>query len=115
MTCGLHGKLDTAITAVKEALTAALDGDFTDKDLEDILSAYNTLKSVNKGLGYHHTGITFTPDSTLGDALTFNDDINIDTTNASYSVGAAESVTFDPTLSYGNDVITFGDDINNDS
>ena len=41
MTCGLHGKLDTAITAVKEALTAALDGDFKEKDLEDILAAYN--------------------------------------------------------------------------
>ena len=111
MTCGLHGKLDTAITAVKEALTEALDGDFTDKDLEDILSAYNTLKSVNKGLEHHDTGITFTPDSTLEDAITFNDDINIDTSNATYAAGP---VNFD-LASYGNDVITFGDDINNDS
>ena len=112
MTCGLHGKLDTAVAAVKDVLTAALDGDHTEETLEEILSAYTTLKSVNKRLGHNGTGITFTPDSTLGDSLTFNDDINIDTSNATYAAGP---VNFDTNLSYGNDVITFGDDINNDS
>ncbi len=112
MTCGLHGKLDTAVTAVKEALTVALDGDFEEKDLEDILAAYTNLKSVSKRVG--HPGITFTPDPTLGDSLTFTDDIKIDTS----AVGAAEPVTFGAGYDYlgggGQDVITFGDDIHND-
>tara|TARA_B100000287_G_scaffold279153_1_gene263054 strand:+ start:427 stop:765 length:339 start_codon:yes stop_codon:yes gene_type:complete len=111
MTCGLHGKLDTAVAAVKEALTTALDGDFAEKDLEDILAAYTNLKSVSKRVG--HPGITFTPDTTLADSISFNDDIKIDTT----SYGAAEPVTFGAGYDYlggGQDVITFGDDIHND-
>ena len=113
MTCGLHGKLDAAVTAVKTALTTALDADIAEKDLEDILAAYTNLKSVagrqpstfNTG-----TGITFVPDSTLGDSLEFNDNINIDTNLA------AETVTFgtDYLGGAGQDVISFGDDIHND-
>ena len=38
MTCGLHTKLDAAVTAVKTALTTALDADIAEKDLEDILA-----------------------------------------------------------------------------
>ena len=110
MTCGLHGKLDTAVAAVKTALTTALDADIAEKDLEDILAAYTNLKSVAKRVP---TGITFVPDTTLGDALTFNDNINIDT---SEYVGAAETVTFggDYVAGLGQDVITFGDDIDKD-
>jgi hypothetical protein len=107
MTCGLHGKLDTAVAAVKDVLTTALDGDHTEETLEEILSAFNTLKSVNKRLGHQGTGITFTPDSTLGDALTFNDDIDIDTTYAAGPVNIMGGM--------GSDVITFGDDIHNDN
>ena len=111
MTCGLHGKLDAAVTAVKTALTTALDADIAEKDLEDILAAYTSLKSVAKRVP---TGITFVPDTTLGDAITFNDDININTDDL---VGAAETVTFgtDYVAGLGNDVITFSDDLNNDS
>ena len=114
MTCGLHGKLDTAVSAVKDVLTAALDGDHTEETLEESLSAYTTLKSVNKRLGHNGTGITFTPDSTLGDALTFTDDINIDTSNATYAAGP---VTLGGGImgGMGSDVITFGDDIHNDN
>ena len=110
MTCGLHGKLDTAVAAVKTALTTALDADIAEKDLEDILAAYTNLKSVAKRVP---TGITFVPDTTLGDNITFNDDINIDT---SEYVGAAETVTFggDYVAGLGQDVITFGDDIDKD-
>ena len=110
MTCGLHGKLDAAVTAVKTALTTALDADIAEKDLEDILAAYTNLKSVAKRVP---TGITFVPDTTLGDNITFNDDINIDT---SEYVGAAETVTFggDYVAGLGQDVITFGDDIDKD-
>ena len=109
MTCGLHGKLDAAVTAVKEALAASLEADVSDKDLDNLICAYKGLKSVAKA--NVTTVIEFVPDTTLGDALTFNDDINIDTSNATYAAGP---VNFD-LASYGNDVITFGDDINNDS
>jgi len=110
MTCGLHGKLDAAVTAVKTALTTALDADIAEKDLEDILAAYTNLKSVAKRVP---NGITFVPDTTLGDNITFNDNINIDT---SEYVGAAETVTFggDYVAGLGQDVITFGDDIDKD-
>ena len=112
MTCGLHGKLETAITAAKEALTAALDGDFEENVLEDILAAYSNLKSVGGRVKHTDTGITFVPDTTLGDALTFNDDIHIDTSD----IGAAGTVTFgaDYGAGLGSDVITFPDDMNND-
>ena len=111
MTCGLHGKLDAAITAVKEALTASLEADVSDKDLDNLLCAYKGLKSVARA--NVTTGIEFVPDTTLGDALTFNDDINIDTSD----IGAAGVVTFggDYVAGLGSDVITFPDDMNNDS
>ena len=110
MTCGLHGKLDTAVAAVKTALTTALDADIAEKDLEDILAAYTNLKSVAKRVP---TGITFVPDTTLGDTLQFDSDINIETSDY---VGAAETVTFggDHIAGLGSDVITFGDDIDKD-
>ena len=111
MTCGLHTNLDAALTAVKAALTSALDSEaVTDKDIDNLVCAYKGLKSVSKRLP---TGITFVPDTTLGDSLSFNDDINIDTTN----FGAAETVTFgaDYAAGLGSDVITFGDDLNNDT
>ena len=63
MTCGLHGKLDTAVSAVKDVLTAALDGDHTEETLEEILSAYTTLKSVNKRLGHNGTCLLYTSPS----------------------------------------------------
>ena len=96
MTCGLHGKLDTAVAAVKTALTTALDADIAEKDLEDILAAYTNLKSVAKRV-----------------PLQFDSDINIDTSDY---VGAAETVTFggDYVAGLGSDVITFADDIDKD-
>ena len=108
MTCGLHTNLDAAVAAVKTALTSALDADIAEKDLEDILAAYTNLKSVAKRVP---TGITFVPDTTLGDTLQFDSDINIDTTNL-----AAETVTFggEYVAGLGQDVITFGDDIDKD-
>ena len=110
MTCGLHGKLDAAVTAVKEALVASLEADVTDKDLDNLLCAYKGLKSVKKS--NVTTGIEFVPDATLGDALSFNDDIKIDTSD----IGAAGTVTFggDYVAGLGSDVITFGDDIDKD-
>tara|TARA_B100000029_G_scaffold435354_1_gene449294 strand:- start:43 stop:399 length:357 start_codon:yes stop_codon:yes gene_type:complete len=108
MTCGLHGKLDAAVAAVKEALTVALDGDFAEKDLEDILAAYTNLKSVSKRT-QHEPQITFTPDPTLGGAVEFNDNISINTDD----FGAAEPVTIGSGIlgGAGSDVITFGNDI----
>ena len=110
MTCGLHGKLDAAVTAVKEALAASLEADVSDKDLDNLICAYKGLKSVAKA--NVTTGISFVPDTTLGDALTFNDDIKIDTSD----IGAAGTVTFgaDYAVGLGSDVITFPDDMNND-
>ena len=110
MTCGLHGKLDAAVTAVKEALTAAIEADVSENDLDNLVCAYKGLKSVAKA--NVTTGITFVPDTTLGDALTFNDDIHIDTSD----IGAAGTVTFgaDYGAGLGSDVITFPDDMNND-
>ena len=110
MTCGLHGKLDAAVTAVKEALTVALDGDFAEKDLEDILAAYTNLKSVAKRNVHDEPQITFTPDPTLGGAVEFNDNITINTDDL---VGAAETVSIGGGLpgGLGSDVITFGNDI----
>ena len=109
MTCGLHGKLDTAITAVKEALTAAIEADVSEKELDNLVCAYKGLKSVRKT--NVTTGIEFVPDTTLGDTLTFNDDINIDT--SAYTDG---TVTFgaDYVAGLGSDVITFPDDIDKD-
>ena len=110
MTCGLHGKLDTAVAAVKTALTTALDADIAEKDLDNLVCAYKGLKSVAKA--NVTTGISFVPDTTLGDALTFNDDIHIDTSD----IGAAGTVTFgaDYAVGLGSDVITFPDDLNQD-
>ena len=88
MTCGLHGKLDAAVTAVKEALAASLEADVSDKDLDNLICAYKGLTSVAKA--NVTTGISFVPDTTLGDALTFNDDIKIDTSD----IGAAGTVPF---------------------
>ena len=111
MACSLHGKLDAAVTAVKEALTAAIEADVSENDLDNLVCAYKGLKSVAKA--NVTTGITFVPDTTLGDALTFNDDIKIDTSD----IGAAGVVTFgeDYVAGLGSDVITFGDDIDKDS
>tara|TARA_B100000427_G_C15337349_1_gene519568 strand:+ start:381 stop:722 length:342 start_codon:yes stop_codon:yes gene_type:complete len=113
MTCGLHGKLDAAITAVKEALTASLEADVSDKDLDNLLCAYKGLKSVAKNNVTGDTGITFVPDTTLGDSLTFNDDIHIDTSDLT----SAGTVTFgsDYVAGLGSDVITFPDDIDKDA
>ena len=113
MTCGLHGKLDTAVAAVKTALTTALDADIAEKDLEDILAAYTNLKSVAKRVP---TGITFVPDTTLGDTLQFDSDINIDTSDYVGAAGTVDTVTFggDYVAGLGSDVITFGDDIDKD-
>ena len=110
MTCGLHSKLDAAVVAVREALTAAIEADVSEKDLDNLVCAYKGLKSVAKA--NVTTGISFVPDTTLGDALTFNDDIQIDTSD----IGAAGTVTFgaDYGAGLGSDVITFPDDMNND-
>ena len=110
MTCGLHGKLDAAVTAVKEALTVALDGDFAEKDLEDILAAYTNLKSVAKRNVHDEPQITFTPDPTLGGAVEFNENITINTDDL---VGAADTVHIGSGIvgGIGSDVITFGNDI----
>ena len=109
MTCGLHRTLEAAITSVKVVLNEALEADVSDKDLDNLLCAYKGLRSVAKA--NVTTGITFVPDTTLGDAITFNDDIQIDTSDV-----AAETVTFgaDYVAGLGSDVITFGDDINKD-
>ena len=48
MTCGLHGKLDAAVTAVKEALTAALEADVSDNDLDNLVCAYKDLSLLPK-------------------------------------------------------------------
>ena len=110
MTCGLHSKLDAAVVAVREALTATIEADVSEKDLDNLVCAYKGLKSVAKA--NVTTGISFVPDTTLGDALTFNDDIHIDTSD----IGAAGTVTFgaDYGAGLGSDVITFPDDMNND-
>ena len=113
MTCGLHGKLETAVTAVKEALTTAIEADVSDKDLDNLVCAYKGLRSVAKNNVTGDTGITFVPDTTLGDSITFNDDIQIDTSD----IGAAGTVTFgaDYSVGLGSDVITFPDDLNQDT
>ena len=111
MTCGLHRTLDAAITSVKVVLNEALEADVSENDLDNLVCAYKGLKSVAKA--NVTTGISFVPDTTLGDALTFNDDIKIDTSD----IGAAGTVTFgaDYAVGLGSDVITFGDDIDKDS
>ena len=110
MTCGFHTKIDAAVTAVKEALAASLEADVSDKDLDNLICAYKGLKSVAKA--NVTTGISFVPDTTLGDALTFNDDIQIYTSD----ICAAGTVTFggDYVAGLGSDVITFADDIDKD-
>ena len=110
MTCGLHRTLETAVTAARVALTAAIEADVSEKDLDNLVCAYKGLRSVAKA--NVTTGIEFVPDTTLGDALTFNDDIRIDTSD----IGAAGTVTFggDYVAGLGSDVITFPDDIDKD-
>ena len=115
MTCGLHRTLETAVTAARVALTAAIEADVSEKDLDNLVCAYKGLRSVAKNnvTGDTDTGITFVPDTTLGDSITFNDDIQIDTSD----IGAAETVTFggDYSVGLGSDVITFPDDLNQDT
>jgi len=110
MTCGLHRTLETAVTAARVALTAAIEADVSEKDLDNLVCAYKGLRSVAKA--NVTTGIEFVPDTTLGDSLTFNDDIRIDTSD----IGAAGTVTFggDYVAGLGSDVITFADDIDKD-
>tara|TARA_B100000427_G_C15109177_1_gene420732 strand:+ start:154 stop:489 length:336 start_codon:yes stop_codon:yes gene_type:complete len=110
MTCGLHRTLETAVTAARVALTAAIEADVSEKDLDNLVCAYKGLRSVAKN--NVTTGIEFVPDTTLGDSLTFNDDIRIDTSD----IGAAGTVTFggDYVAGLGSDVITFADDIDKD-
>ena len=114
MTCGLHGKLDAAVVAVREALTAAIEADVSEKDLDNLVCAYKGLKSVAKA--NVTTGITFVPDTTLGDTLQFDSDINIDTSDYVGAAGTVDTVTFggDYVAGLGSDVITFGDDIDKD-
>ena len=115
MTCGLHSKLDAAVTAVKEAIAASLEADVTDKDLDNLLCAYKGLRSVVKSTA---PDITFVPDTTLGDAVTFTGDVdlsgvNIDTTNIA-ATNAPVTFGTDYIAGLGSDVITFGDDIDKD-
>jgi len=113
MTCGLHGKLDAAVAAARVALTAAIEAEVCEKDLDNLVCAYKGLRSVAKNNVTGDTGITFVPDTTLGDSITFNDDIQIDTSD----IGAAGTVTFgaDYSVGLGSDVITFPDDLNQDT
>jgi len=110
MTCGLHGKLETAVTAVKEALTTAIGADVSDKDLDNLVCAYKGLRSVAKN--NVTTGISFVPDTTLGDSLTFNDDISINTDDLT---GGTVTFGTDYVAGLGSDVITFSDDMNQDT
>ena len=113
MTCGLHRTLETAVTAARVALTAAIEADVCEKDLDNLVCAYKGLRSVAKNNVTGDTGITFVPDTTLGDSLTFNDDIHIDTSDLT----SAGTVTFgsDYVAGLGSDVITFPDDIDKDA
>ena len=113
MTCGLHTKLDAAVVAVREALTAAIEADVSEKDLDNLVCAYKGLRSVAKTNVTN--GIEFVPDTVLGDTLSFNEDIKINTADYAYS-GDAGTVTFtgDPIAGLGSDVITFADDIDKD-
>ena len=113
MTCGLHRTLDAAITSVKVVLNEALEADVSDKDLDNLICAYKGLRSVAKTNVTN--GIEFVPDTVLGDTLSFNEDIKINTADYAYS-GDAGTVTFtgDPIAGLGSDVITFADDIDKD-
>ena len=111
MTCGLHRTLEAAITSVKVALNEALEADVSDKDLDNLVCAYKGLRSVAKA--NVTTSVTFVPDTTLGDTLTFNgEDIKIDTSDI-----ANGTVSFDKNYvaGLGSDVITFSDDLNQDT
>ena len=110
MTCGLHRTLDTAVTAVQVALTTAIESGVSDRDLDNLVCAYKGIKAVAKA--NVTTSVTFVPDTTLGDTLTFNgEDIKIDTSDI-----ANGTVSFDENYvaGLGSDVITFGDDIDKD-
>ena len=110
MTCGFHTKIDAAVTAVKEALAASLEADVSDKDLDNLICAYKGLRAVSKA--NVTTGVTFVPDTTLGDTLTFNgEDIKIDTSDIA---NGTVSFNTDAIAGLGSDVITFADDIDKD-
>ena len=115
MTCGLHTKLNAAVVAAREALTAALDADVSNKELDNLVCAYKGLKSVSKTLP---TGITFVPDTVAGN-ITFNNDINLGDvdlgTVAATNVSTNFTVGNDFISSLGSDVITIPDDLNQDT
>jgi|TARA_B100001093_G_scaffold131188_1_gene123779 hypothetical protein len=114
MTCGLHRTLDTAVTAVQVALTTAIESGVSDRDLDNLVCAYKGLKAVANANVTENvtTGISFVPDTTLGDTLTFNgEDIKIDT---SEMANGTVSFNTDAIAGLGSDVITFGDDIDKD-
>ena len=112
MTCGLHRTLETAVTAARVALTTAIEADVCEKDLDNLVCAYKGLRSVAKNNVTGDTGITFVPDTTLGDALTFNDDIHINTDDIDRGTVTFGGTDFASGLT--SDVITFPDDMNND-
>ena len=110
MTCGLHRTLDAAITSVKVVLNEALEADVSDKDLDNLICAYKGLRAVSKA--NVTTGVTFVPDTTLGDTLTFNgEDIKIDTSDIA---NGTVSFNTDAIAGLGSNVITFADDIDKD-
>jgi len=114
MTCGLHRTLEAAITSVKVALNEALEADVSNKDLDNLVCAYKGLKAVANANVTENvtTGISFVPDTTLGDTLTFNgEDIKIDT---SEMANGTVSFNTDAIAGLGSDVITFADDIDKD-
>ena len=115
MTCGLHGKLDAAVAAARVALTAAIEAEVCEKDLDNLVCAYKGLRSVAKNNVTGDTGITFVPDTTLGDSITFNDNISINTDDLTGGTDLG-TVTFgsDYVAGLGSDVITVTDDIDKD-
>ena len=97
MTCGLHGKFDKAVDAVKEAFKSAVDTkDFDRSTLSEVWRHYQGLQTIQEGLPKHeHTS---------------RPDIGPDLVNIQFPDG-----TYDPdyniTLPIGDQDITF--DTNN--
>ena len=105
MTCKLRADLETAASALKEAVKRALDADdLTPCDMGEIYNAYNSVKRTLKNLPEHKEDqITFSTSGFEVNDLAYDASQPIDFGTNIDLVGAAEPISFNLN---GTDTVT---------
>ena len=106
MTCKLRADLETAASALKEAVKKGLDADLSSCDVGVIYTAYDGVKKALKNLPEHKEDqITFSTSGFEVNDLAYDasQPFNIDFGNNIDLVGAAEPISFNLN---GTDTVT---------